>query len=79
MRSRVALVTPVSNRLVVFSSQEWHEMTPVRCPSRVFADSRFAVTSWIRRSNEPDKDATFGWGHFRCGVVAPQFLAGGGS
>lgn len=66
-------VTPQANRLVVFPSDEFHEAMPVRCPSRLFADSRFAVTTWLHRAAQPDPLATFGWGHLRCGVVAPQF------
>ena len=66
-------VTPAANRLVVFPSEEFHEAMPVRCPSRKFADSRFAVTTWLHRAPRLDPSATFGWGHFRCGVVAPQF------
>lgn len=66
-------VTPAANRLVVFPSEEFHETMPVRCPSGKFADSRFAVTTWLHRAMRLDPSATFGWGHFRCGVVAPQF------
>jgi SM-20-related protein len=66
-------VEPVANRLVVFPSEEFHEAMPVRCPSREFADNRFAVTTWLHRAASPDPAATFGWGHFRCGVAAPQF------
>ena len=68
-----ASVAPVANRLVVFPSEEFHEAMPVRCPSMEFADSRFAVTTWLHRAARLDPSATFGWGHFRCGVVAPQF------
>ena len=66
-------VTPAANRLVVFPSEEFHEAMPVRCPSKQFAYSRFAVTTWLHRAARPDPLQTFGWGHFRCGVVAPQF------
>jgi SM-20-related protein len=66
------LIEPVSNRLVVFSSDHYHEVLPIRCPSHEFVDSRFSVTSWIRRSEVPNPEKRFGWGHFRCGVVAPQ-------
>jgi Rps23 Pro-64 3,4-dihydroxylase Tpa1-like proline 4-hydroxylase len=77
-------VAPVANRLVIFRSEEFHEAMPVRCPSKEFADSRFAVTTWLHRAARLDPSATFGWGHFRCGVVAPQFArfertAGGNS
>jgi SM-20-related protein len=68
-----ASVTPQANRLVVFPSEEFHEAMPVRCPSHAFADSRFAVTTWLHRAARLDPEATFGWGHLRCGVVAPQF------
>jgi SM-20-related protein len=64
-------IEPVSNRLVAFSSRALHELRPTRCPSRDFADSRFAVTTWLHRSSKPLRGATFGWGHFRCGEVAP--------
>ena len=60
---------PESNRLVVFPSDSFHELTPIRCPSGDFADSRFAVTTWIWRAAQEDPQATFGWGHFHCGVV----------
>jgi len=68
-------VEPVANRLVVFPSEEFHEAMPVRCPSREFADNRFAVTTWLHRAERPDPSAVFGFGHFRCGIVAPQFTA----
>ncbi len=64
-------IEPVNNRLVAFRSRTYHELMPTRCPSKKFEDSRFAVTSWLHRSATPLPDATFGWGHFRCGKVAP--------
>lgn len=66
-------VVPAANRLVLFPSDEFHEAMPVRCPSREFADNRFAVTAWLHRADRLDPSKTFGWGHYRCGVVAPQF------
>jgi Rps23 Pro-64 3,4-dihydroxylase Tpa1-like proline 4-hydroxylase len=66
-------IEPVSNRLVVFSSDAHHELMQIRCPSRKFHDSRFAVTNWIQRAEEPDAAKAFGWGHLRCGVVPPDF------
>ena len=62
-------ISPVSNRMVVFPSDTFHELRPTHCPSGRFVDSRFAVTNWIRRADKPSEDATFGWGHLRCGVV----------
>jgi SM-20-related protein len=73
------VVDPVPNRLVVFPSVELHEVMPVRCPSGEFADHRFSVTNWLHRAAVTDPRATFGWGHFRCGVVAPQFASAGDS
>ena len=70
---RAAAVAPVANRLVVFPGEECHEVLPVRCPSGEFADSRFAVTTWLRSATRLDPHRRFGWGRFRCGVVAPQF------
>lgn len=72
-------IAPRANRLVVFSSSEFHEAMPVRCPSRNFADSRFAVTAWLHRSAHPRVDATYGWGHFRLGVVPTVFAAPDGN
>ena len=42
-------IEPVHNSLLVFPSWAPHEVMPVRCPSKRFADSRFAVNCWIRR------------------------------
>jgi len=66
---------PVSNRLLVFRSTSYHELMRIRCPSRQFSDSRFAVTNWIHKSAEQNPDARFGWGQLRCGVVPPQFVS----
>lgn len=68
-------IEPRNNRMVVFPSEEFHEVMPVRCPSGDFADYRFAVTNWLHRGASDDTEATFGFGHFRCGVVAPQFAS----
>ncbi len=70
-------VQAVANRLVVFASHELHEALPVRCPSGEFADSRFAITVWLHASDKVDPQARFGWGHFFCGVVAPQLRSVG--
>jgi len=64
-------IEPVNNRLVAFTSRTYHELRPTTCPSKEFSDSRFAVTSWLHRSEKPLYQATFGWGHFRCGEVPP--------
>jgi Rps23 Pro-64 3,4-dihydroxylase Tpa1-like proline 4-hydroxylase len=66
-------IEPVSNRLVVFPSDSHHELMRIRCPSRQFGDSRFAVTNWLRRAAKPNPQATFGWGHMHCGVVPDDF------
>ena len=73
------VVDPVSNRFVAFPSGEFHEAMPVRCPSGEFADSRFAITTWLHRAGKPDPETRFGWGHFRCGVVARQFALSQGA
>jgi len=71
-------VKPVSNRMVIFLSHYHHELLPIRCPSRKFEDSRFAVTNWIWRSKEQDPEATMGWGHMRCNKVPEKWLTNGG-
>jgi SM-20-related protein len=42
-------VVPEQNQIVVFDSSLAHEITPVECPSRAFADSRFTVNGWLHR------------------------------
>lgn len=42
-------VIPGQNQLVLFASGISHEITPVRCPSGKFADSRFTVNGWLHR------------------------------
>lgn len=71
--ARYQAFEPVSNRLLVFRSTAHHELMRIRCPSRQFADSRFAVTNWLLSSKAPEPEARFGWGHLRCGVVPAQF------
>ncbi len=67
-------VEVVSNRLVIFPSSAYHELMRIRCPSRKFADSRFAITNWIHANTESQSDDTHGWGHLHCGVVPLQFV-----
>jgi SM-20-related protein len=43
-------LAPDDNCLIVFPSWGPHEVMRVNCPSRAFADSRFAVNSWIYRA-----------------------------
>jgi SM-20-related protein len=40
-------IQPQQNALVVFPSWVTHEVLPISCPSRRFADSRFAVNCWV--------------------------------
>jgi Rps23 Pro-64 3,4-dihydroxylase Tpa1-like proline 4-hydroxylase len=41
-------IEPEHNTLLVFPSWASHEVLPIYCPSRKFADSRFAVNIWLR-------------------------------
>ena len=43
------VVVPQQNQIVFFASSLAHEITPVKCPSRAFADSRFTLNGWLRR------------------------------
>lgn len=43
-------IPPEQNSLVVFPSWGPHEVLPVSCPSRSFAESRFAVNCWVYRA-----------------------------
>jgi Rps23 Pro-64 3,4-dihydroxylase Tpa1-like proline 4-hydroxylase len=38
---------PLQNRIVFFPSCLVHEVLPIICPSRLFADSRFTVNGWL--------------------------------
>ena len=42
-------VEPRNNSIVFFLSRYMHEVLPVRCPSKTFADSRFTINGWVRR------------------------------
>ena len=46
---RFQLVYPLQNQIVFFPSPYLHEILPVICPSREFADSRFTVNGWYRK------------------------------
>ncbi|MEB3828532.1 2OG-Fe(II) oxygenase [Phormidium sp. CCY1219] len=41
-------IQPRNNSIVFFLSSYCHEVMPVSCPSREFADSRFTFNGWIR-------------------------------
>lgn len=41
------LVEPEDNSIVFFPSHAMHEVLPVSCASKLFADSRFTVNGWI--------------------------------
>ncbi|HEV2578994.1 MAG TPA: 2OG-Fe(II) oxygenase [Acidobacteriaceae bacterium] len=43
------LIHPSQNQIVFFPSDCLHEVLPVECPSRDFADSRFTVNGWLHR------------------------------
>ena len=43
-------IEPVRNSLLVFPSWAPHEVMPVRCRSKQFVDSRFAINCWVHRT-----------------------------
>jgi Rps23 Pro-64 3,4-dihydroxylase Tpa1-like proline 4-hydroxylase len=43
-------VEPRNNSIVFFLSRYMHEVLPVKCPSKAFADSRFTINGWVRRA-----------------------------
>ena len=43
-------VEPAHNTLVFFPAWMPHEVLPVSCPSKRFADSRFAINCWFRKA-----------------------------
>ena len=42
-------IVPQQNQIVFFPCELLHEITPVKCPSGIFADSRFTLNGWLRR------------------------------
>ena len=42
-------IVPQQNQIVFFPCELLHEITPVVCPSKQFADSRFTMNGWLRR------------------------------
>jgi SM-20-related protein len=51
-------VVPETDSLVVFPSWLTHEVRPVRVPSQVWADGRFAINCWIHRVSKAASAAT---------------------
>ena len=43
-------IAPINNTIIFFPSHYWHEVLPVNCPSKTFADSRFTINGWIWRN-----------------------------
>ena len=41
---------PKNNSILFFPSFCHHEVLPVNCPSKKFADSRFTINGWVRRA-----------------------------
>jgi Rps23 Pro-64 3,4-dihydroxylase Tpa1-like proline 4-hydroxylase len=44
------IVQPINNSIAFFLSRYMHEVLPVSCPSQAFADSRFTINGWVRKS-----------------------------
>ena len=42
-------IVPQQNQIVFFPCEMLHEITPVKCASQLFADSRFTLNGWLRR------------------------------
>jgi SM-20-related protein len=42
-------IVPQQNQIVFFPCSLLHEITPVECPSRAFADSRFTLNGWLHK------------------------------
>ena len=42
-------IVPRQNQIVFFPCELQHEITAVKCPSQLFADSRFTLNGWLRR------------------------------
>ena len=53
----IRTITPSQNTLVLFPSSYSHEVLPVRCPTRKFANSRFTANGWFIREKNPSDEA----------------------
>jgi SM-20-related protein len=42
-------IVPLQNQIVFFPCSVLHEITPVECASRAFADSRFTLNGWLHK------------------------------
>lgn len=42
-------IVPQQNQIVFFPCELLHEITPVKCPSQHFADSRFTLNGWLHQ------------------------------
>jgi Rps23 Pro-64 3,4-dihydroxylase Tpa1-like proline 4-hydroxylase len=42
-------INPQQNQIVFFPCELLHEITPVKCSSQLFADSRFTLNGWLRK------------------------------
>jgi Rps23 Pro-64 3,4-dihydroxylase Tpa1-like proline 4-hydroxylase len=42
-------IVPQQNQIVFFPCQLLHEITALKCPSQLFADSRFTLNGWLRQ------------------------------
>jgi hypothetical protein len=52
--ARFTQIVPEDNALVMFPSRFYHCVTPVTCPSRQFADSRFVVNGFVHERRADD-------------------------
>lgn len=55
---RTKTIMPRQNTLVLFPSSYDHEVVPVKCSSRKFANSRFTVNGWLIREADASIDET---------------------
>jgi Rps23 Pro-64 3,4-dihydroxylase Tpa1-like proline 4-hydroxylase len=42
-------IPPRQNQIVFFPCSVLHEITPVKCSSGAFADSRFTLNGWLHK------------------------------
>ena len=63
-------IEPLHNSAVFFPSAAFHQITPVECDTRDFADGRFTVNGWIRARGGNDARRRTGQGD-AAGAAAP--------
>jgi Rps23 Pro-64 3,4-dihydroxylase Tpa1-like proline 4-hydroxylase len=53
-QARFSRIVPEDNAIILFPSNFYHSVLPVRCPGGEFADSRFVLNGFVNKVAEPE-------------------------